>query len=135
MGQGQHQRCMMYQMADTVHYQACQMKDMDIHRWNKIVWHICISLRKNGIIFLINNYYNQNGNTICGGEDVSAGKTCIQLIDGQWSTSHQLKTHREHHCSWTSLNGDVLIIGINKQTKVNLIYVDYHNDRWWKLWF
>ena len=55
---------------------------------------------------------------------MSAGKTCIQLIDGQWSTSHQLKTHREHHCSWTSLNGDVLIIGINKQTKVNLIYFD-----------
>ena len=40
MKQGLQQKCMMYQMAHTVHYQSCQMRDMDTRRLYKIVWQI-----------------------------------------------------------------------------------------------
>ena len=47
----------------------------------------------------------------CGG--ASTETTCVQLIDGQWITSHHLQTTRYRHTSWSlpDGSGDVLLIG------------------------
>ena len=69
----------------------------------------------------------QNDNIICGGVVEGSGTTCIQLIDGQWRTSNQLKSQREYHCSWKTLYGDVLIIGggnLESRTTTELVKSD-----------
>ena len=37
--------------------------------------------------------------------------TCIQLVDGEWITSHQLQRIRFGHSGWTTPSGDVLLVG------------------------
>ena len=44
----------------------------------------------------------------CGGE--YNRDTCLQLVDGVWITSHQLKISRYGHTSWNTTDG-VLLIG------------------------
>ena len=51
----------------------------------------------------------QNGNLTCGGGDTR--DTCLQLVDGDWTTSHHLQTSRDGHTSWTNRDGDTLLIG------------------------
>jgi len=61
----------------------------------------------------LRRYHTQNGNLLCGGScDIC--KTCLQLVDGVWTTSHNLKTSRSDHTSWTTSNGTLLIGGANR---------------------
>ena len=37
--------------------------------------------------------------------------TCLQLVDGDWITSHHLQAGRYLHTSWTTPSGDVVLVG------------------------
>ena len=45
----------------------------------------------------------------CGG--LYTNDTCLQLVDGEWITSHHLNLERWSHTSWTTSSGDVLLVG------------------------
>ena len=45
----------------------------------------------------------------CGGS--STTRTCLQLVDGDWSTSHNLMKRRYAPTSWTTTDGNTLLIG------------------------
>ena len=49
---------------------------------------------------------------VCGGYDgTDYLTTCVQLVEGEWITSHHLQTTRYDHTSWTLPDGDVLLLG------------------------
>ena len=50
---------------------------------------------------------------VCGG--LETRDTCLQLVDGVWTISHNLKTSRVAHTSWTTADGVLLIGGSSDQ--------------------
>ena len=61
----------------------------------------------------------------CGGYDTSIfGDTCLQLVDGVWTTSHNLQTYREDHTSWTTTDGVLLIGGWDQVQSTELVKTD-----------
>ena len=81
--------------------QHCRLTDLPNNRY----WHTQVIFYN--IIIII--YYLQNGNLACGGWETK--KTCIQLVDGEWVTSHQLQTERNGHTSLRTSSGDDLLVG------------------------
>ena len=58
----------------------------------------------------------------CGGQNTR--DTCLQLVDGVWIKSHNLKTKRDAHTSWTTTDGTLLIGGRDGLTFTTLVKVD-----------
>ena len=50
--------------------------------------------------------------------------TCLQLVDGDWITSHHLQTERESHTSWTTTDGVLLIGGWDQVQSTELVKTD-----------
>ena len=50
--------------------------------------------------------------------------TCLQLVDGDWITSHHLQTARESHTSWTNTDGVLLIGGYPEGQTTELVKAD-----------
>ena len=50
---------------------------------------------------------------VCGGFETR--DTCLQLAEGVWTISHDLKTSRVAHTSWTTADGVLLIGGANPE--------------------
>ena len=58
----------------------------------------------------------------CGGFETR--NTCLQLVDGVWTISHNLKTERAAHTSWTTADGVLLIGGSSDQKSTELVKTD-----------
>ena len=54
--------------------------------------------------------HSATGLTLCGGYDEDTPTTC-STFTGQWETSHQLGVTRNHHVSWDSPSGIILMGG------------------------
>ena len=61
------------------------------------------------IVSIHMTFYYQNGNLACGG--LYTNDTCLQLVEGDWITSHHLKISRYDHTSWTTSEGTLLVGG------------------------
>ena len=58
----------------------------------------------------------------CGGSGTP--DTCLQQVDGVWRTSHNLKTSRWYHTSWTTTDGVLLIGGYDELQTTELVKTD-----------
>ena len=58
----------------------------------------------------------------CGGSGTP--DTCLQQVDGVWRTSHNLKTSRWYHTSWTTTDGVLLIGGYPEGQTTELVKAD-----------
>ena len=58
----------------------------------------------------------------CGG--AITPETCLQLVDGVWTISHNLKTSRDRHTSWTTTDGVLLIGGYGEFQSTELVKAD-----------
>ena len=53
--------------------------------------------------------HTSDGVTLCGGEYTM--DTCITFNSGVWVTSHALTEGRYGHCSWTTEEGKIILLG------------------------
>ena len=58
----------------------------------------------------------------CGGQNTR--DTCLQLVDGVWTISHNLKTLRKEHTSWTINDGTFLVGGYPEYQSTELVKND-----------
>ena len=58
----------------------------------------------------------------CGGQNTR--DTCLQLVDGVWTISHNLKTLRKEHTSWTTNEGTLLVGGYPEYQSTELVKND-----------
>ena len=56
------------------------------------------------------DYPSQTGLVTCGGKSDETMSSCLTFKDGTWQQTHTLGTRRQHHLSWASPQG-VLLIG------------------------
>ena len=57
-------------------------------------------------------HHTQSGLLTCGGGDTASTQTsCVTFTDGAWTSTHSLLHRRDHHVSWSSAEGVVLMGG------------------------
>ena len=66
-------------------------------------------------------YPSQTGLVTCGGKSDETMSSCLTFKDGTWQQTHTLGTRRQHHLSWASPQGVLLIGGDYGGTTTELL--------------
>ena len=67
------------------------------------------------------DYPSQSGLVTCGGKSTETMSNCLTFKDGTWQQTHTLGTRRQHHLSWASPQGVLLIGGDYGGTTTELL--------------